>query len=108
MNNWHLINNAFSQPMSRAEDDAEYAPTQYLAEAFRNAGYDGIVYASQTAKGKNVALFDVNVAEIASRELQQVRQLSFAFTQVGPTSYVEKFKEQFKQESRIELPKSVD
>jgi RES domain-containing protein len=94
-NNWHVINNAFSEPVSRADDIADYAPTQFLAEAFRNAEYEGIIYTSQMGSGKNVALFDVNVAEVASRQLHCVKKLSFEFRKVGATDYVEKYKEQF-------------
>jgi len=38
---WADINRAFSQPVTRLDNVAEYAPTQVLAEAFRKAGYDG-------------------------------------------------------------------
>lgn len=92
-NNWHVINNAFSEPVSRTDDVADYAPTQYLAETFRKAGYDGIVYTSQMGDGKNVALFDVDAAEVASRQLRAVKELSFSFRQVGSPEYVEKYKE---------------
>ena len=33
--------------------------------------------------GKKVALFDVNVAEVASRQLNHVKKLSIAFRKVG-------------------------
>lgn len=94
-NNWHVINNAFSEPVTRNDDVADYAPTQFLAEAFRNEGYDGIVYASKLGKGKNVALFDIDVAEVASRRLCHVTNISIRFREVGKTLYVGKYKEQF-------------
>jgi RES domain-containing protein len=92
-NNWHVINNAFSEPVSRTDDVADYAPTQFLAEAFRTVGYDGIIYTSQMGSGKNIALFDVNVAEVASRQLRVVKKISCSFRQLGAPAYVEKYKE---------------
>jgi len=62
---WQDINRAFSRPVTRTDDVAEYAPTQVLAEAFRSAGYDGIVYGSKLGIGKTVAVFDLAVAELA-------------------------------------------
>ena len=107
-----IINEAFSEPMSRADDVADYAPTQFLAEAFRNEGYDGIVYESRMGNGKNVALFDVDIAEVASRQLQHVEKLSFASRRVGTTVYVEKYKEQLarlgEQETQTQVPKVTD
>jgi RES domain-containing protein len=93
-NNWYVLNEAFSQPVFNAEDVADYAPTQYIAEAFRAVGYDGIMYSSQVGGGKNVALFDVQAAEVASRQLRQAEKLSFSFKRVGPTSYIEQYREE--------------
>jgi hypothetical protein len=111
-NNWHVINNAFSEPVSRTDDVADYAPTQFLAEAFRMAGYDGIIYTSQMGDGKNVALFDVNVAEVASRQLRQVKKLSFSFRRVGAPTYVEKYKEHLtgleQQDTQTQMPEITD
>ena len=43
--------------------------------------------------GKNVALFDVTVAEVASRQLHRVKKLSFEFRKVGAKDNVEKYRE---------------
>jgi hypothetical protein len=93
-NSWYVLNEAFSLPVFQAEDVADYAPTQYVAEAFRAAGYDGIMYTSQVGNGKNVALFDVHAAEVASRQLRRSKKLSFAFAEVGAVSYEEQYREQ--------------
>jgi hypothetical protein len=106
-NNWHVINNAFSEPVSRTDDVADYAPTQYLAEVFRKAGYDGIVYTSHLGEGKNVALFDVNVAEVASRQLRAVKKLSFSFRELNQPEYVEKHKDKLTNcEETVQVPKA--
>jgi hypothetical protein len=39
---WGDINRAFSEPVTRTDDVADYAPTQVLAEVFRSAGSDGL------------------------------------------------------------------
>ena len=100
-NNWHVLNEAFSLPVFQAEDVADYAPTQYIAEAFRAAKYDGIMYESKVANGKNVAIFDPANAEVVSRQLRQANKPSFSFAKVGAVSYVEKYKEMF------EVPESA-
>jgi len=102
-NSWYVLNEAFSLPVFQAEDVADYAPTQYIAEAFRAAGYGGIMYTSQVGNGKNIALFDVHAAEVASRQLRQANKLSFAFAEVGAVSYEEQYRDQLQaiqQESK--------
>jgi RES domain-containing protein len=56
---WSAINEAFSNPVDRSDDTADYAPTQILAETFRKQGYDGIKYKSSLGQGMNLALFNV-------------------------------------------------
>ena len=52
------------------------------------------MYTSQVGNGKNIALFDLQVAEIASRQLRRAKKLSFAFAEVGLVSYEERYGEQ--------------
>jgi hypothetical protein len=52
------------------------------------------MYTSQVGNGKNIALFDVHVAEIGSRQLRRAKELSFTFTGVGAVSYEERYREQ--------------
>ena len=60
---WIDIDNTFSQPVTLSDDEADYVPTQILAELFKNAGYDAIIYRSQVGKeGYNYALFDLDDA----------------------------------------------
>jgi RES domain-containing protein len=92
-NNWYVLNEAFSFPVFEAKDGADYAPTQYIAEAFRAAGYDGIMYESQVGNGKNVAVFDSRLAEVASRQLCQAEKPTFSFSKVGTVTYVDRYKE---------------
>lgn len=77
---WTDIDNAFSQPVTQTDDRADYAPTQILAELFRNAGYDAIGYKSlfgDTEKrgGFNIAVFDPDAVEISSCAPFQVKSI---------------------------------
>ena len=61
---WIEIDNAFSRPVTQSDDLAHYVPTQILAELFRNAGYEAVIYKSQFGeKGFNIALFDIDSAD---------------------------------------------
>ncbi|MDO7836307.1 RES family NAD+ phosphorylase [Sphingobium sp. HBC34] len=78
---WTDIDNAFSQPVTHADDRADYAPTQILAELFRSAGYDAIGYKShfgdtEDRGGFNIAIFDPDAVEIASCAPFRVRSIN--------------------------------
>lgn len=77
---WADIDRAFSEPTTRSDDLADYAPTQVLAELFREQGYDGVVYKSAFgADGYNVALFDLNAAAMRTCSLYKVKSASYDF-----------------------------
>ena len=77
---WWTINHAFSQPVTRSDDTADYAPTQVIAEAFRHDGCDGLIYGSNLGTGRNIAVFELDAAEIVSRHLYRVDEVTFKFT----------------------------
>jgi len=79
-NAWGAINRAFSEPVARTDDVADYAATQVLAEAFRFGGFDGIVYGSKLGTGKNVAIFDLVAARPINGYLFQVESLNPVFS----------------------------
>ena len=76
---WGAINDAFSSPVGRNDDLAEYAPTQVLAEEFRHAGFDGVQYRSMVGTGKNVALFRLEDADPVECYLCRVEEMIFKF-----------------------------
>ena len=81
--NWNLINGAFSNPVSDTDDVADYAPTQVLAEAFRQHGYHGILYQSHLSHhGQNVALFELDYAKFTHCTLHRLRSASFEFDEM--------------------------
>jgi hypothetical protein len=81
---WSWIDRAFSKPVDPSDDNADYVPTQILAELFRSAGYDGIIYNSLFAGGKNVALFDLNSAELSDCKLYRIINIPPFEFQVQP------------------------
>jgi hypothetical protein len=69
---WSEIDREFSMPVDPSDDTADYVPTQILAELFKADGYDGIIYNSLFAEGKNLALFNIDSAEMVDCKLYQV------------------------------------
>jgi len=85
---WISIDNAFSQPVTRSDDMADYVPTQILAEVFKEAGYDAIGYKSQFGeKGLNIVLFDPGDADVINCAPYRVTGLEVAFQEIGNRWY---------------------
>ncbi len=81
---WIDIDNAFSRPVTRSDDAADYVPTQILAELFRNAGYEAIIYRSQFVEnGYNVAIFDLADAEAINCAPYEVTAVEVQYKQIG-------------------------
>jgi RES domain-containing protein len=79
---WGCINRAFSEPVARNDDVADYAPTQVLAEGFRSVDYDGIQYGSILGEGKSVALFDLTAAKPIDCDLYLVEDINLTYSWV--------------------------
>jgi hypothetical protein len=64
------VDNAFSRPVSRDDQELDYVPTQIIAEVVRRECYDGIAYKSAFTEGLensfNVALFEADKAKYIS------------------------------------------
>jgi len=85
---WIDIDNAFSTPVTLSDDRADYAPTQILAELFRQQGYDAIGYKShfgdqEERKGYNIAIFDPTAVEIVSCAPYRVKSIKVESEQMG-------------------------
>ncbi len=79
---WTQIDQAFSKPLTASDDTAGYAPTQMIAELFKNNGCDGIAYKSAFGDdGFNIALFDPSDAELTYCCLHEAKTLAFSFEQ---------------------------
>jgi hypothetical protein len=80
---WQAIDQAFARPVDRSDHLAEYVPTQVIAEMFRRAGLDGIGYRSSLGPGHNVALFDLDAADVINCGVYEVRSITFGMESVG-------------------------
>lgn len=81
---WAHIDYAFSRPITRSDNTAEYAATQIVAEVFRSEGYDGVIYKSAFAtEGYNIALFDLDAALQTKSYLFEVSKATFDFREIS-------------------------
>ena len=81
---WTSIDNAFSRPVSRADESTEYVPTQILAELFRDEGYEAIVYRSLLGeRGYNVVIFDPADADPVDGRPYEVKTVRLVAEEVG-------------------------
>jgi hypothetical protein len=78
---WAQVDRAFSTPVTDDPATAEYVPTQVIAEFFRRAGHDGLVYRSALSDGFNIALFDLDSAQLIDCQLMKADKISFAFSE---------------------------
>lgn len=80
---WAHIDHAFSRPVTRSDNTAEYAATQILAEVFKAEGYDGIIYKSAfSGDGYNIALFDIESAFQTDSFVFEVTNSIFEFREL--------------------------
>lgn len=81
---WSSIDRAFSRPVTHRDSRADYAPTQMLAEVFKDAGFDGLYYKSAFGKqGYNVAVFDLNAADLMQCDLHTVEKIAHYFDEAS-------------------------
>lgn len=88
---WSDIDHAFSRPVTSSDDTASYVPTQLLAELFKTAGYDGVAYRSSLGSGHNIALFDLDAADLVNCVLFEATQVEIKFAQTGNPYFVKKY-----------------
>ena len=81
---WRDIERAFSRPVTLNDNGTAYIPTQILAELFRREGFDAVIYRSALGEGgRNVALFNLEDAEILNCSPHEVVGLDIDFKLVG-------------------------
>lgn len=87
---WAHIARAFTEPVTRDDDIAEYAPTQIIAERFRSKGLDGIAYRSSFGTDKfNLALFSIDVAEPVMCSLHKLKDVKLDYDEIANPYYVQ-------------------
>ena len=89
---WIDIDNAFSRPVTQSDERVNYVPTRILAELFQEAGYDAIVYRSQFGQGErdgyNIAIFNLEDAEILNCAPYRVKGIEVKYSEVGNRWFV--------------------
>jgi hypothetical protein len=86
---WVHIARAFREPVTRNDDVADYAATQAIAEIFRREGFDGLAYRSAFGTDRfNIALFDLNAAELVMCTLHEIRDVELKHQEVANPYYV--------------------
>lgn len=86
---WGEIDGAFAAPVNPSDDMADYVATQIIAELFKNHGYDGLAYKSAFGEmGYNVALFDVEAAELINCFLYEATAIDIKFDEVANPYFV--------------------
>ncbi len=87
---WADIDRAFAMPVTPSDDLADYVPTQIIAELFKAHGFDGIAYRSSLGPGHNLALFDLNAAELINCHLFEVKTINFEFNEAANPYFMKK------------------
>jgi hypothetical protein len=87
---WRDIDRAFSRPAAVGDDVASYVPTQIMTEIFREDGFDGVAYGSSLGPGHNIALFDLDAADVLNCSLVEIGGLKLQYSQAANPYFVEK------------------
>ena len=77
--------------MTRADDTAEHVPTQIVAELFRENGLDSLGCRSALGPGHNLALFDLECADIINGQLMRADRLEMEYSQADNAYVVSRF-----------------
>lgn len=89
---WAHIDRAFAEPMTRSDSTADYVATQIIAELFKDAGYDGVAYKSNFGeKGYNIALFDIDAADLINCGLHRVDSIDMKFSEQDNPYFIRKY-----------------
>jgi len=87
---WNDINRAFSRPVNASDAVADYVPTQIISELFRTNGLDGVAYVSALGKGHNLAIFDIDAADVINCFLFEAKKIGFTFKEAASPYFVKK------------------
>ena len=87
---WSMINEAFTRPVTSADEAADYVPTQILAEFFKSEGFDGICFKSSMGQGYNFVLFSLEDAELINCTVMETKSVNYSFNECGNRYYIQK------------------
>ena len=80
---WTDVDTAFSRPVTVGESTGGYIATQILSELFRDASYDAIIYGSQCGDGFNMAIFDIEDANVISCTPYRISGIEVKYCEAG-------------------------
>ena len=89
---WASIDRGFSRPVDSAAGSTEYIPTQILSELFKSRGLDGVRYRSALHDGYNLALFNVDMAEMVDCQLFDTKRIDYEFSEASTVFLAQKAK----------------
>jgi hypothetical protein len=88
---WSHIDRAFSEPMARRDNIADYVPTQIIAELFKREGFGGVAYKSNFGdEGYNIAIFDIDAAVLINCGLYKITGIDIKFSEQDNPYFVSK------------------
>ena len=92
---WADIDRAFAEPMTRSDNSTDYVPTQIIAELFKREGLDGVGYKSSFGgDGFNLALFDLDAAELINCGLYRVDRVKIEASVAVNPYFIREFSEE--------------
>ena len=76
---WSMINEAFTKPVTNADDASDYVSTQILAELFKSEGFDGVCFKSSLGHGYNFMLFNMDDADLNNCTVMETKKIEYFF-----------------------------
>jgi hypothetical protein len=73
---WQDIDYAFETPVDPANTNA-YVPTQIMAEAYRDEGYEGIAHRCALGAGRNFLIFDFAATNLVACQPYGVKAVTY-------------------------------
>lgn len=86
---WSMINEAYSRPITNADETSDYVPTQILAEFFKSQGFDGVCHKSSLGIGYNYILFKLSDADVINCTVMEAKSISYEFRECTNRYYVQ-------------------
>ncbi len=85
---WSMIHEAFTKPLTNADEASDYVPTQILAEYFKSEGFDGVCFKSSMGQGYNFVIFNLDDAELRSCTVMETKSIAYSFSECANRYYV--------------------
>ena len=87
---WSMINESFTKPVTNADEESDYVPTQILTEFFMSEGFDGVCFKSGMGAWHNFILFNLDDAELINCTVMETTAIAYEFNECANRYYVQK------------------